>query len=199
MTAPVFPTFPGLTFPIKRIPLWSTIRQESIGGQTPRFALWSYPRYRYELTFEVLRRYGAYAELDSILSFYHSLAGAAGVFQYTDGTDNAATAQAFGTGDGTATAFQLVRSFGGFTEPVFAPAGAPSIFKAGVLQTLTTHYGIGSTGLVTFASAPANGVALTWTGAFNWFCQFDDDELGLRQDFADRWAIETLRFTTIKL
>ena len=199
MTAPVFPTFPGLTFPIKRIPLWSTIRQESIGGQTPRFALWSYPRYRYELTFEVLRRYGAFTELDSIIGFYHSVAGAAGVFQYTDGTDNAVTAQVFGTGDGTTTNFQLVRSFGGFTEPVFAPSGTPSIYKAGVLQTLTTHYTIGVTGLVTFTAAPANGAALTWTGAFNWLCQFDDDELGLRQDFADRWAIETLNFTTIKL
>lgn len=199
MPPPVFPTFPGLTFPIRRTPLWSSIQQTSVGGQTPRFALWSYPRYRYELTFEVLRRYGAYAELDSIVGFYHSVAGAAGVFQYTDGVDKAVTAQAFGTGDGVTTAFQLVRSFGGFIEPVFAPTGTPSIYKAGVLQTPTTHYTIGVSGLVAFAAAPAAGAALTWTGSFNWLCQFDDDDLALRQDFADRWAIDAMRFTTVKL
>jgi uncharacterized protein (TIGR02217 family) len=199
MPPPIFPTFPGLTFPIKRTPLWSTIRQESIGGQTPRFSLWSYPRYRYELSISVLRRFGAFAELDAILGFYNAVAGAAGVFQYADNTDNAVTAQAFGTGDGTTTAFQLVRSFGGFMEPVYAPTGTPAIYKAGVLQTPVTHYTVGSTGLVTFTAAPAMGTALTWTGGFNWLCQFDDDELELREELSARWAIETLRFTTIKL
>jgi len=64
---------------------------------------------------------------------------------------------------------------------------------------VTTNYTIGTSGVVTFTAAPANGAVLTWTGTFSWLCQFDDDELGLWQDFVNRLAIETLRFTTIKL
>lgn len=51
-----------------------------------------------------------------------------GLFQFVDPNDNAVVAQPVATGDGGTTVFQLVRTFGGFTEPVLGPmpeAAAP--------------------------------------------------------------------------
>ena len=44
--------------------------------------------------------------------------GQFGTFLYTDPTDNAVTAQAIATGDGSTTTFTFDRSLGGFAEPV---------------------------------------------------------------------------------
>lgn len=199
MPPPVFPSFPGMTFPIRRSPIWSTLQQQSIGGQTPRFAQWSSPRYAYEIPFEVLRRFGAYAEIDQMLGFFNTAYGSANTFAFTDPTDNAVIDQNFGTGTGSLTTFQLVRSFGGFTEPVYLPTGTPTIKVAGVTKATPADYAIGLTGVVTFTAAPANGAALTWTGSFNWLCQFDEDQLETIQFLSNRWSIDALRFTTVKL
>ena len=199
MAPPLFPTFPGMSLPIRRRTIWSTIQQQSVGGQTPRFPLWSAPRYSYEIPFEVLRGYGAYAEIDTMLGFYNATYGSAGTFAFTDPRDNSVTDQTFGSGTGSDTDFQLVRTFGSFTEPVYLPTGTPTIKVAGVTQVEFTDYSIGSAGVVQFTNPPPNGAALTWTGSFNWLCQFDEDELETIQDFADRWSVQALRFSTVKL
>jgi len=120
MTLPTFPSLPGIGFP-KKSPIWSTTKQPSIGGQESRFAQWSYPKYRYEYPFELLRNYSGYTEFDSLVAFYNSVNGSAGFWQYTDPKDNTIVNQPLATGDGSTTLFQLVRSKGGFTEPVFLP------------------------------------------------------------------------------
>ena len=120
MTLPTFPTLPGIGLP-KKSPIWSTVKQPSIGGQESRFAQWSYPKYHYEYPFEFLRDFSGYTEFDSLVAFYNSVNGSAGFWQYTDPKDNLIVNQPLATGDGTTTAFQLVRSKGGFTEPVFLP------------------------------------------------------------------------------
>ena len=120
MTIPTFPVLPGIGFP-KRSPVWSTIKQPSVGGQESRFAQWSYPKWRYEIPFEVLRNYSGFTEFDSLAGFYNQMYGSAGFFQYNDPQDGLIVNQPLANGDGTTTAFQLVRSKGGFAEPVFLP------------------------------------------------------------------------------
>ena len=73
--------------------------------------------------------------------------------------------------------------------------GAPSIFKAGVLQDPST-WSLGSTGAITFASAPAGGAALTWTGPYYWPCQFDDDALAASKFMGGLWEAKKVSFTT---
>jgi uncharacterized protein (TIGR02217 family) len=108
----------------------------------------------------------------------------------------------FGTGDGVTTVFQLVRSFGGFVEPVFALSGTPTIKVAG---TGVGSFSVDNYGNVTFASAPANGAALTWTGQFLYYCRFDSDELEIEQMMAASAAgggglhtVKKITFTTEK-
>lgn len=109
-----------------------------------------------------------------------------------------ATDEWFGTGDGTTTAFQLGIKFdpqkaiigtdGTLTyfRPIYLLDGAPTIKKDGVTQTLTTHYTISPTGLVTFLSAPTAASVLTWStnasGGFEFAMRFDKKYLPLRVD-----------------
>ncbi len=199
MTFPTFPTLIGLAWPVKRTPLWSTLKQPSISGLEPRFQLHSYPRWRYELAFDLLRS-DANAELQTLASFYNAMNGAAQIFQFNDGftPDNAVTGQSFGTGDGATTTFQLVRTQASFTEPVFKPTGTPAITDNGATVS-PAAYTIGATGLVTFATAPAAGHALAWSGSYAWLCRFDDDHLEFDESMAKLWTLKKLSFTTVKL
>ena len=51
------------------------------------------------------------------------------------------------------------------------------------------NYSIGSTGLITFVTAPANGAALTWSGSFYYRCRFVDDEARFDRFLDDLWQI----------
>jgi len=202
MTIPVFPVLIGIDWPIKRTPIWSTQRQKSISGQETAQPLWSYPKWRYELSFSLLRSAAAFMEWQSLLGLFNQVAGGAGVFAYADSQDNSATLQSFGVGDGVTTQFQLVRALGGFVEPVLLPV-ASTIYASttGGTTALASSgvYTIGSTGLVTFAAAPAAGTSLLWTGTFNWLCRFDADELSFQQDMPSLWTLQSCIFTTVKL
>jgi uncharacterized protein (TIGR02217 family) len=91
------------------------------------------------------------------------------------------TPMLFGTGDGAEVNFGLYKTYssGGVTRTrrIIKPvSGTVSIYKDGVLQTLTTHYTIDhTTGIVTFVSAPGNTLALTWTGRFYVPVRFESD------------------------
>ncbi len=195
MTIPTFPVLATIGF-AKRSPIWSVVRQPSVGGQESRFSLWSAPRWRYEFPFELLRQNSDGTELTTLAGFYNSVGGSALIFQYADPNDGSVTAQAFGTGNGTTRAFQLVRAFGGFIEPVYLPTGSPVISVNG---TPTSALTIGATGVVTFTTAPAAAAALTWTGTFNWLCNFDDDSIDFEQFGGTQWALSALKFSTVKL
>jgi uncharacterized protein (TIGR02217 family) len=196
MTIPIFPTLPGLSWPIVRTPTWHTMKQESISGKETRIQLWSFPRYQYQIAFDVLRS-NVNAELQSLHGFINSVGGAASPFYYDDPSDDQATAQEFGVGDGTTTEYQLVRAFGGFVEPVQSPKSGVSIYVGGTLQS--SGYTISSSGIVTFVSAPSSGASLSWTGGFYWLCRFDADTVEFSNFLSNLWEAKKLTFTTVKL
>lgn len=199
MAPPIFPTLKGLTFPVKRKPMWKTLHQESVSGMDNPVALWTFPRWAYELPFSFLRSDNVNLEWQTLVAFFNVVNGSALAFQFNDPDDNTATTQGFGTGDGVTTAFPLVRSLGGlggfsFVEPVFAPT-VTTIFDNG---TPTVAYTLGTQGMVTFNAAPAVGHALTWTGTYNWLCRFDDDTADFEKFASTFWDLKKIGFTTIK-
>lgn len=137
----VFPSLPGLAWDVTRTPVWSTTERKSAAGRAFRSANYSYPLYRVKLAFDVLRQSGALAEMAQLAGFYNSVGGAFDSFLWIDPDDNAVVAQAIGTGNGSATQWQLIRAFGGFVEPVFDVAGAPTILIDGVPVNLLAPYG----------------------------------------------------------
>lgn len=125
---PSFPTLPGMEFPVKRTPSWSTIRQKAISGRETFQPQWPAPLYRYEVSFALLRQTQAYDEFQTLAGFYNEvMSQPGGLFQFSDPGDGQVQNQAIATGDGATTSFQLVRTLGAFTEPVLLPLDPPSV------------------------------------------------------------------------
>lgn len=125
-SVPVLPALKGLTYPVKRFPKWKTMHQEAVSGQDNPISLWSFPRWAYEVSYNVLRSDNVNIEWQALAAFFNQMLGSAGVFQFSDPDDILVVNQIFGAGDGVKTAFPLVRTMTGvgnvtFVEPVFAP------------------------------------------------------------------------------
>lgn len=200
----VLPTLPGMTFPVEKSPMWKTKIQPEMSGQETRIGFWSFPRWRWMLPFEFLRNdpANAHDELWPLLGFFNEHYGAFDSWRFNDPDDNTVTVQAFGTGDGTTTQFQLVRTRGGFVEPV-TEINTIKIFKNGVEQKNLAPptppvWILSSTGVVTFTTAPAAGAALTWTGTFYWRCRFLDDQITASKFVTLIWEMKKLEFLSVK-
>ncbi len=198
MSDEIFPELPGLKWGVRRAPVFSTTVKRSVGGREYRALNQLYPTYRYKFSFEFLRdqRKGV-DELRTLVGFFNARHGSYDSFLFDDPDDNATENDQFGLGNGSATAFQLFRSFGGFSEPVYDLKAAPLVYKDGVKQTPTTHYSVSSSGLVTFVAAPAAGAVLKWTGGYYWRCCFDKDEADFEKFLHDLWELKTLEFHSV--
>ncbi len=145
----VFPysRLPGVKINVKRRPMFKTQVQESISGKELRASWWTYPRYKYTLSFEGLRAANAYQEFQTLVGFIGRHLGQFDSFLFQDPEDNAVTAHPFARGNGITAAFQLQRSlvpaaslpadvsktfwpnYGDGYEPIFDLNGAPTIYR----------------------------------------------------------------------
>lgn len=204
MSNAIFPVLPGVTWPIIKRPVWRTTTQQTVSGKELRTAMMTYPLWQFELPFDLLRQSSTYSEIQTLIGFYLQRLGSYDSFLYTDPSDMTVTAQGFGTGNGSTTAFQLVRTLGGFSEPIQSPYGggalpgtAPLIYDNGVLVS-AANYTISALGVVTFTVAPVTGHALTWTGSFYYRCRFMSDQYGFSQDMTNFWSLDKIDFVSIK-
>lgn len=198
MSNAVFPVMPGLTWDITRIPVWSTTVKTSVSGREFRSANFSYPRYRYKMVYSVLRQTAAFPEMAQLAGFFNACGGSFDSFLLTDPDDNTVTLQAIGLGDGANKLFQLVRSFGGFVEPVYDVNGTPSIYINGVLRTVGTDYTISSSGLVTFVVAPGAGLVVAFSGSYYRRMRFEQDTAEFTQFMQKLWSLQTLQLLSVK-
>jgi uncharacterized protein (TIGR02217 family) len=136
--------------------------------------------------------------LQSLMGLYLQCQGQANPFLFFDPTDNSVTGQVIGTGNGSTTAFQLIRSVASATDPVLQPI-SPAIYLNGALQTSGYSISTGAnSGLITFATAPASGVAITWTGQFYWLCRFLDDQMDFENFMVGLWTVKSVKFRSVK-
>ena len=196
-TGPVFPSLPGITYPVKRGANWSSVKQDALSGKRTRYSLYTYPTYSYELPFNFLRSDSVYGEWQQLQGFVNSVNGSVQLFGFLDPDDNTVTAQEFGVGNGAITGpYQLVRALGGFVEPVFLLQAQPTISVAG---TPTTAFTVDNYARVTFTSAPANGAALSWSGSYYMPCRFDDDSTDFSKFMTKLYELKKLAFSSEKL
>lgn len=197
MSNAVFPTLPGLSWSVRRTPVWKTVSHESVSGMELRAALMTYPRWRFQLSYEFLRSGGGYAELQTLVGFFNQRRGSWDSFLWLDPADSTASWAPFGTGDGATKVFTLSRPLGGFLEPVQDFVSAPSVYVAGALKASPTDYTI-SAGKVTFAAAPASGAALTWVGQFYKRVRFERDETEFEEFLKDLHSAKKVDLITVK-
>lgn len=196
MSNSVFPSLIGLSWPVKRTPIWRTKVQESFSGKETRIGFWSYPQWEYDISYGVLRSLDINTELQQLLGFFNSRMGAFDDWLFNDLYDNMADAQVFGVGNGSQTVFQLARSLGGYVEPVRAVSAVSQVRISG---TPTAAYTLDQfKGLITFSTAPTNGAVLDWTGTYYWRCRFVNDRLTTEMIMSGLSEAKSLKFRTLK-
>jgi hypothetical protein len=158
----VFPSLPGMKLPSKR-PNFATMIQRGVSGYEVRASNMLYPIWDFLLEWDVLRDDRSVManvapaapldELRKIRGFFEAHRGSFESFLFDDPTDNDVSAQQFGVGDGSTTAFQLLRTAGvgqTFAEPVANLNGAPQIFRSD-WQGNQLMYATPRTNLATFS------------------------------------------------
>jgi uncharacterized protein (TIGR02217 family) len=160
----------------------------AISGKETTIAYQNAPRYQWELSWSLLRsglRHGTvYDEYQELIGFFNTMRGPFDSFLFTDPDDNSVTLGQIGTADGTTTAFQLIRTLGGFSEPVLAPNVVTSVLVNGVLVNPADYsvavWGADAPGVVTFDVAPVAG-AITSTFTYYWPCRFVEKNMTIRR------------------
>lgn len=147
--------------------MFDTVVQKASSGKETRTALQTYPLWKWEVIYSLLRADSTNAEFQQLVGFFNNRQGMFDTFLYSDPDDYSTlvnlnnVSQSLGTGTGSATAFQLVRSFGQFVEPVLSPNAVSAVYLNGA--------SIPALGL----SAPVNGAlsqsAAGALGAFTYF------------------------------
>lgn len=202
MSNSIFPTLTGLQWDIKKRPRFSTIVQRSASGKEIRSALMSYPLWEFELSYDVLRAAAAYTELQTLMGFFNQMLGSYDTFLYDDPSDDSVTDQSFGTGDGATASFQLLRTLGGFVEPIQNVHAITNIKVNGATIPAGAgagKYTINSTGIVTFGTVPAMGYPITWTGTFYFRVRFLEDLTEFNNFVFQLWENKKLGFVSVKL
>ena len=187
----VFPTLPGIQWGVQKSPQFNTATHRAVSGYEVRAARMQYPLWTFTLSYEFLRD-GAYAELKTLMGFFLKQMGSFSAFCYSDPSDNAVVNQPFATGDGVTTAFPLTRTYGGFVEPVQNLNGTPEIYVGGTLQAPTAFSIVN--GQVSFATPPAAGAVLAWTGAFFYRVRFVNDHADFNQFMFELYELKQISF-----
>jgi uncharacterized protein (TIGR02217 family) len=159
-------------------------------GHEQRNARWAHSRRRYDAGFGIR----SLDELYEVVAFFEARAGRLFAFRFRDPLDNKSCApgamvspldQRIGTGDGTTSAFQLVKAVPG--NPLAMPrvvakpvSGTVRVAVDGVERTSGVAFDAdATTGTVTFAAGhvPASGAAVTAGFEFDLPVRFDTDEI----------------------
>ena len=157
-------------------PAFSTAIVTTAAGVEQRNADWADARLRFDAGPGVRSE----ADIATLLAFFRARRGAARGFRFRDPFDcDSAGEQRIGTGDGVATSFALTKSYGdadpqirAITRPV---AGSVTVALGG--ETLASGWTLLDGGIVAFDTAPAAGVAISATFAFDVPVRFAEDTL----------------------
>lgn len=195
----IFPTFPGLKWGRKKTAVWSTGTQKSASGREFRTAYYSYPQWRFSLSFEVLRTKASVNELEQLAGFFNARKGSFESFLYEDPTDNAVIDQTIGNTVQGVTRYQLVRSMGGFIEPVLAVKERPAVKVGGVALTYGRDYTVTDKGVLVFNAPQTPNSLITWTGGFYFRVRFTSDTIDFENVLGSLWTAKKIEFTSVKL
>lgn len=152
MTLNVYPSITGYVWTPTIAPVWNSQAQKTVSGRVVAATYQQYPLYKFQVKYATLSQ----SVFDTLLAFFNQQQGNVVPFWFDAGPGNdSVTAQPIGTGDGTTTTFQLLRSYGGFSEPIAAANGAPSIYenRYGAPELLSAASRVN----LVYPSTPGNG------------------------------------------
>ena len=149
------------------------------GGEA-RNAVWAGSRRRWD----VGSAGSKLEKLQMLVDFFEARGGRLHGFRFRDMLDDrscaagsvpAATDQVIGMGDGSATAFQLVKAYGGYSRPILKPVEGTILVA--VNGTAVAANADVATGIVTLDTPPGEGAVVTAGFRFDCPVRFDTDRL----------------------
>jgi uncharacterized protein (TIGR02217 family) len=205
----VFPSLIGLTWKRIRTPNFENVNQEAVSGLATRIALRPYPKYKWKLDYSYLGsgKVGQITNNDyaTLAGFYNLRTGSFDSFLLTEPDDSTVTGQPINVGDGATLSFQLLRTFGGFSEPILAPNVVSNVYVNGTVVSNTLYTingwsaaasngGAGNPGTLVFNAghAPGNGLAITADMTYYWPVHFDQDNFDFSNDMQYLWSLQKL-------
>lgn len=214
MTLNLFPTTVTISWDVEKSPNWSTRMQRAVSGREIRTSDYVIPIYTYTLKWEFMRdkwnlqgtppQYGRayptiatpYDELRQVWNFFNTQQGANIPFRFLDPSDNntrppnalaTPASSTFAIGDGTTTTFQMA-------SPLLAPA-IPNVI---ISVTPAVSYTIDpDTGLITFSSAPANGVSIGADFSYYMKLRFAEDQASATNFLYQLWSLKALKLVSV--
>jgi uncharacterized protein (TIGR02217 family) len=180
---------------------------EMASGDEERNGSWADSRRRYDASYGIRKA----DDLAAVTAFFEARRGRLYGFRWKDWADyksglpsagTLATDQPISTGNGAKSTFQLVKLYTSgaqsWTRTITKPvAGTVALALNGVPQitgwTVST-----TTGVVTFAAAPALGVAITAGFEFDVPVRFDTDALDITLDFERLGSITSIPLIEVR-
>ena len=168
-------------------------------GRELRAGKYVSPVWEIELNYDLLRMASPNTELQEIIGFFEECQGEDASFYFEPPTLSPVAGQALGTGDGTTTTFSFAVSIGGYTLAPANVGAVSAVYLNGVVQS--SGFTVNETALapsITFATAPASGVAVT--ADFHWYfrCRFDDDSEDVEEFMSGLYALQSLKLRTVR-
>lgn len=166
-------------------PEFNTNIQPLANGREKRNADWAICRHKYSAPFLNITE----AAYRSIKEVFLVTRGRTHTFLHRDWGDFTAIDAEFGTGDGATTVFQLRKTStlgaGSYDRVIDKPNATSPLATPFAVKVDDVVTGVAvdeTTGLVTFASPPADGAVLKWSGEFDVHVRFDLDYLPFSLD-----------------
>lgn len=154
-------------------PVFQDAHRQHTNGRERRNAEQAYARHAYSAPFRNIRP----ADYANIKQMHLVCRGMLHAFKFKDLLDFEAVGEVFGAGTGAQTVFQLrkISTIDGvsYTRNVYAIRSA-AVTVNGVASSPTIDM---DRGTVTFAAAPAAAAVLRWTGEFDIWVRFNQDDL----------------------
>jgi len=180
---------------------------ELASGDEERNASWANSRRRYDAAYGVRRT----DDLAAVVAFFEARNGRLYGFRWRDWGDYksclpsgtpAASDQNIGTGDGTTTAFQLVKYYVSgaqtWTRTITKPVSGTIMVAIGGVAQATGWSVDTTTGIVTFTTAAANGATITVGFEFDGPVRFDTDQLDVTHDIERLGSITSIPLIEVR-
>lgn len=116
---PASSSLPGLSFSVRKKPMFSTRVSTAVSAREVRNAMQDMPVWEFDWEYEFLEdKSGAESSLKMIMGFFLSMRGRATAFLIKDPDDYLAVSGTLGLGDGVTTQYYFRRDMGAFAEIV---------------------------------------------------------------------------------
>lgn len=177
-------------------------------GFEERNAVWAGSRRHYDVGYGVK----TLDDLHAVIAFFEARRGRLYGFRFKDSADYkscapsasvSASDQALGTGDGATKGFALIKAYnsgpGSWTRTIAKPVAGSVIVAVGGTVQDSGVTADATTGIVTFATAPADGAVITAGYEFDTPVRFDTEQLAINLSHFQAGEIPSIPLVEVRV